>query len=357
MSRDRDCLRADAIGLGTSPARARMAAWRRCAWAVFALCALLAMSGCGTLSGRSDGKRPEAAGKRGGYYLDDGPGDRALPHPDEIADAVPRWEPLHRGTARPYTVMGRSYTPMTRLAPYRERGLATWYGRRYHGQPTSSGELYDMYAPTAAHTVLPIPSYARVTNLANQRSVIVRINDRGPFLGERLIDLSYVAAHKLDLLRAGSALVEVEAILPETWIGHAARERSLSSAQGPAAASAQSAAAVSAQPPAQSAVVAATAQSSPSPPAPVSNDDTRLAAVPAFFLQLGAFAQRENAERHLERVRSELSGLEAPLALVSNNDQLHRVQAGPYSTRDAAVQAADAIAQRLGVVPVLVHQR
>ena len=110
---------------------------------------------------------------------------RALAH---WRNAVPRAEPINRGTSRPYVVMGRSYTPMTSHAPYRARGIATWYGRRYHGKQTSSGEIYDMYAMTAAHTTLPIPSYARVTNLADGRSVVVRVNDRGPFVGERLID-------------------------------------------------------------------------------------------------------------------------------------------------------------------------
>ena len=120
---------------------------------------------------------------------------------------MPRAEPIRAATARPYVVMGRSYTPMTRLEPYRARGIATWYGRRYHGKQTSSGEIYDMYAMTAAHTTLPIPSYARVTNLANGRSVVVRVNDRGPFVDGRLIDLSYTAAHRIGVLAGGSAMV------------------------------------------------------------------------------------------------------------------------------------------------------
>ena len=131
------------------------------------------------------------------------------------ASAVPRAEPLRRAANRPYEVMGRSYTPDTSLRPYKARGLASWYGRRYHEQKTSSGEIYDMYGMTAAHTILPIPSFARVTNLANNKSVVVRINDRGPFHSDRVIDLSYTAAYKLGVLAGGRALVDIEAIIPD----------------------------------------------------------------------------------------------------------------------------------------------
>lgn len=131
-----------------------------------------------------------------------------------IPDAVPRVEPLHRFANRPYQVFGKDYVPAATLAPFRQTGVGSWYGRRYHGAPTSSGERYDMYAMTAAHPTLPIPSYARVTNLANGRSVVVRINDRGPFHSERIIDLSYTAAWKLGYVDAGSARLEVESLLP-----------------------------------------------------------------------------------------------------------------------------------------------
>ena len=149
---------------------------------------------------------------RGGR--DDGPGAAPPGNLDRIADARPRSEPLNAGANSPYTALGRKYVPYQSLKPYRARGLASWYGRKFHGKPTSSGERYDMYAMTAAHTILPIPSYARVTNLSNGRSVIVRVNDRGPFHPERIIDLSYTAAYKLGFANAGSAQVEVEAILP-----------------------------------------------------------------------------------------------------------------------------------------------
>jgi rare lipoprotein A len=153
--------------------------------------------------------------RRGGYYQDDGPGGKPPVELDRVADATPRYEPLNALANEPYVVLGRRYVPYVSLHPYRQRGIASWYGRKFHGKRTSSGERYDMYAMTAAHTILPIPSYARVTNLSNGRSVVVRINDRGPFHSDRIIDLSYAAAYKLGYVKAGSARVEVEAILPE----------------------------------------------------------------------------------------------------------------------------------------------
>jgi rare lipoprotein A len=161
----------------------------------------------------------------GGYYKGDGPGGPPPVDLDRVADAKPRVEPLNPGANTPYTALGRKYTPYTALTPYRARGVATWYGRAFQGKRTASGERYDMYAMTAAHTILPIPSYARVTNLANGKSVVVRINDRGPFHGDRLIDLSYAAAYRLGYATAGSAKVEVEAILPGRNAGLGGMER------------------------------------------------------------------------------------------------------------------------------------
>src|SRR4029453_19020451 len=131
-----------------------------------------------------------------------------------VPDAVPALEPLHRFANRPYNVFGRDYVPATTLKTYRERGVASWYGRKFHGQKTSMGETYDMYAMTAAHPTLPLPSYARVTNTRTGATVVVRVNDRGPFLHGRIIDLSYAAAHRVGIAMPGSGEVEVEAIIP-----------------------------------------------------------------------------------------------------------------------------------------------
>ena len=161
------------------------------------LLVLTLMTGCAT--------RPVSADR-------DGP----LPNPPaelaKVPDAVPRLEPIRvGGPNKPYEVLGERYLPLTGDDPYVDRGLASWYGRKFHGRPTASGEVYNMYAMTAAHATLPIPSYARVRNPANGKEVIVRINDRGPFHKGRIIDLSYTAALKLDLLR-GVAPVEVRRI-------------------------------------------------------------------------------------------------------------------------------------------------
>ena len=152
--------------------------------------------------------------KKGGYYKDDGPEAKPPSNLDGIADATPRAEPLHKWANRPYSALGKNYTPLTAVQAFKQRGMASWYGKRFHGQKTSSGELYDMYKMTAAHPTLPIPSYARVTRVSNGKSVVVRINDRGPFHAGRIIDLSYVAAYKLGYIQAGAAEVTVEALVP-----------------------------------------------------------------------------------------------------------------------------------------------
>jgi rare lipoprotein A len=157
--------------------------------------------------------------KKGGYYKDDGPEASPPKNLDRVADAKPRAEPLNRAANRPYEVFGKKYVPLAKVQPYHQRGVASWYGKRFHGQKTSNGETYDMYAMTAAHPILPIPSYARVKSVRTGKEVIVRINDRGPFHSGRVIDLSYAAAYRLGLIGAGSGEVEIEAIVPGSRAG------------------------------------------------------------------------------------------------------------------------------------------
>jgi rare lipoprotein A len=158
------------------------------------------------------GPPPVDLPKKPGYYSDDGPPDNVPENLSAVPDAVPRDEPFHRFANRPYTVFGQTYVPVVNKEATKQRGLASWYGKKFHGQKTSSGEPYDMFAMTAAHKTFPIPSYARVTNLKNGLSVVVRINDRGPFHSGRIIDLSYAAAVRIGIASAGSGMVEVERI-------------------------------------------------------------------------------------------------------------------------------------------------
>lgn len=154
-----------------------------------------------------------ACGSRGPrYYQDDGPHASVPADLSKVKNAQPRNEPRSASGNNPYVVFGRRYVPMDSSEGYRKTGVASWYGRKFHGRRTSSGEMYDMYAMTAAHTTLPLPSFVKVRNLDNGKEVIVRVNDRGPFLHNRLIDLSYAAAYKLDVVNSGTARVEVTAI-------------------------------------------------------------------------------------------------------------------------------------------------
>ena len=221
---------------------------------------------------------------------------------------------------------------MTALAPYKARGIATWYGRRYHGKQTSTGEIYDMYGMTAAHTTLPRPSYARVTNLQNGKSVVVRVNDRGPFFEGRVIDLSYTAAHRIGVLAGGSAMVEVEAIIPG------------SSGTLTAAVPAPPAVVASAPPPPAPAPEPAVEPVVSAPQVPVSVDASGI------YLQLGAFGSRENAENFLARLKSQLDWL---ALRIFTRDGLFRVHAGPYASQVEARQAADRISQALGIRPMV----
>ena len=278
------------------------------------------------------GKRPAAPVKFGGGYKDDGPGDNP-PDVDAIPDAVPKHEPLHRFANNPYSALGRDYVPRREHKPYTGRGIGSWYGRRYHGQKTSSGEIYDMYGMTAAHTILPIPSYARVTNPANGRSVVVRINDRGPFHAGREIDLSWTAAAKLGYVGQGSAVVEVESVLPGQ-------------------------------------VLAVAPAPAPAPPArPAAGDDpiARLAVTESepslpqvqdargHFLQLGAFGNRDNAESLRARLARELGDLAGKLA-VQTDGRLFRVQLGPWPDAAAAQIAGARLRDTLGLSPVVVQR-
>jgi len=270
---------------------------------------------------------PPAAKRGGAYYLDDGPGANPPPNLDSLPDAVPRVEPLRRASNRPYEVFGKTYTPLTTIKPYRETGVASWYGRRYHGKATSSGEIYDMYAMTAAHPTLPIPSYARVTNLKSRSTVVVRVNDRGPFLHDRVIDLSYAAAHRIGTLAGGSGLVEVELVVPvrDTPVNYAVPAYSRADAPQP--------------------VAVGTAA-----PQPVVLQE--VGAARGIFLQLGAFTAKDNAQGFVARLKGEAGDALGALEVLLLNG-LYRVQSGPYASDDEARDAAARLASRLGIKAIV----
>jgi len=363
-----------------------------------------------------------ASGPRSGR---DGPEASPPAGLERVPDAEPRVEPIRSGGPnKPYSVLGRSYVPIQDDRPFRESGLASWYGRKFHGQSTANGERYDMYAMTAAHPTLPLPSYVRVRNPANGREVIVRVNDRGPFHDGRVIDLSYTAAFRLDLLR-GVAPVEITRITQEdirtgAWrregdgtalalaappamavapaplvaVPLAAVQPVVQPAPAPAPASsgwsvplsvrgmppapppaaptplpaavpapALPPAVAMAAPPAEPQAVVAredglrvqalpplepTPEPAPSPPP--------AAVAPGFWVQLGAFGRPEGAQQLQQQAARELQSL-APLLAVLNDRGLHRLQAGPFGSREAAARAAAQIRTGLQITPVIVERR
>lgn len=306
------------------------------------------VAGCSSTGGR----------KRGGYYKDDGPGANPPSNLDAVPDAEPRIEPLASGANRPYVVFGKRYVPMTGDQAYTQRGIASWYGRKFHGNSTSIGEPYDMYAMTAAHPTLPIPSYARVTSKVNGRTVIVRVNDRGPFHSDRIMDLSYAAAYKLGLIGPGSGQVVVERILPDE-IRTMIAKGGAAPATPPAAGDGQPvitpvAARIDGGPapvPLGPAVSEPQASAAPHPGAAAT---TRANAPLAsgVYLQVGAFSQQANAQSLASRVTTQL-GNDAPAAVVEQANQLYRVKIGPYATREAALGAVQQVSERIGILPSL----
>jgi rare lipoprotein A len=279
----------------------------------------------------------------------DGVSAQVPPNLAQLPDAEPRIEAVRSGGPnRPYEALGKRYTPMTGDAPFRERGLASWYGRKFHGRATASGETYDMHAMTAAHPTLPIPSYARVRNPANGKEVIVRVNDRGPFHDGRIVDLSYAAALKLELLR-GVAPVELERITFDDIRSGAWRRDGSALAQRAPASSMPSVEVTAPVVP----VAAVGAESSASAPDPQRSPPIAQAA-PGFWVQLGAFRQRDGALAFRERVLRELEGL---TLAVFEDRSMHRLQAGPYRTRYEATGAAERIRTALQLVPVIVERK
>lgn len=318
---------------------------------------------------------PPAGSGRGGYYQDDGPGDRPPEGLLDLPDVIPKVEPYSLTGNKPYVVFGKTYSPMLDHRPFKQRGIGSWYGKKFHGQRTSSGEPYDMYKLTAAHPTLPIPSYARVTNLSNGAQVIVRINDRGPFHSSRIIDLSYTAALKLGYLGKGSSELEVERLLPEE-IARIIANQSQAQVLAPVDSAPTVTAAITPERTPVVAVVPSTnrqsAQKAPIAIAPAIADPLIAAAnsggasatavsfdrdgsVSGYYVQLGAFTEAGNAEAARARLMQAWDS-SLPPPEVTFVGVFYRLHSGPFASRTDAALAAEK-AQAMSEIKPLVVQR
>ena len=235
----------------------------------------------------------------GAYYLDDGPDENPPQNLDKIPDAQPKYEALSKRANRPYVAFEKKYVPMQKIIPFKEEGYASWYGKRYHGRKTSIGETYDMYQMTGAHKTLPLPCYIKVTNLKNKRSVIIRVNDRGPFIDERIVDLSYAAAHRLEIIQNGSELVKIEMVNPSLAVKN---------------------------------IEEANLNSSPS--------------IKSFYIQAGAFSNQDNASYLINRL-SKIKFKNLLSIKKLNKNSLHLVTIGPYASKKIAEEALKDITKKI----------
>jgi rare lipoprotein A len=282
---------------------------------------LLVVSACGV----------SPALNRGKYFEDDGPGRNPPPDVVNIPDAVPKNEPRSRSGNKPYQVFGVNYVPLADAGGYRERGIASWYGKKFHGKRTSNGESYDMYAMTAAHKTLPLPTYLRVTNLDSGRSVIVRVNDRGPFLHNRIIDLSYAAAAKLGILGRGTGVVEIETVSPND------------------PAPVQVAAIPKVELPTPAEITPATAPSVPaSTPVPVPAVTPPVTITkPKLFVQAGSFREWDNAEGLRTRLeRAAFRPIAVYSVLTETQERIYRVRIGPIAGVEEGDRLTEALADQ-----------
>jgi len=344
----------------STTARASARAWRRPTPA-----ALLLLAACAQTPRHPGAALPKTAPPPATVL------PRNAPDVNQIPDAVPRAEPRSAfGNPPYYTVGGRRYAVLPSASGYVERGVASWYGTEFHGLRTSTGESYDMFAMTAAHKTLPLPCYARVTNLSNGRSVVVRINDRGPFVANRIIDLSYSAAARLDMIRSGTAFVEVDVLNPAAPTLTASMPVSLPVVQAasvgvssvpamnaPPAATAASVAAplaaptssatatlvtpsTSAAPTSSATATLVTPSTSAAPTSPATGNPSA-----ALYIQVGAYARSDNAAAVLRRLRA--AGFDNVFTLAPDSHQpLQRVRIGPI----ASVQQFDSMIDRLGAL-------
>jgi rare lipoprotein A len=270
---------------------------------------------------------------------------------------TPRLDPIVKSTTKPYIVNGETISPMTAInTPFTETGHASWYGKKFHGRKTASGEVYDMFKLSAAHKTLPLPSYARVTNLSNGKSLIVRVNDRGPFGRPRIIDLSYAAAKQLDIIQHGSSQVEISLI--DTTLATPATPPASSETVQVTREIVQSVSAgvpASASAPASTSAIAPVSTPSPANPSTPANTGANGLEANGIYIQVGAFGQEENADRLQKRISNTMPETQTLLNKVYNG-KLFQVVLGPYPDHALAAQAASQMRDQLQL-PALIFSR
>ncbi|UYG06271.1 septal ring lytic transglycosylase RlpA family protein [Halomonas sp. M4R1S46] len=298
-----------------------MRAWWLAALAVLWLGGCAAGGGSRPVDVGGPAEAPATTGDGERYAMSSDAYPEEPPDVSRVPDAVPRVEaPSRAGNRATYEVWGKTYHVLPDASGYERRGTASWYGKKFHGYATSNGEIYDMYKMSAAHRSLPLPTYARVTNLDNDRSVIVRVNDRGPFHSEREIDLSYAAAARLDILDRGTGRVRVEAIDARDWLarhGEPASPERTTVATAPAA-----------DPRPADAVRGADDRAAPSKPGDARSVERRSATSRAIYLQVAALGSADNARALKARLQA---SLDRPVRVASAAG-MHRVQVGPLES-------------------------
>lgn len=261
------------------------------------------------------------------------PTDGIDPNTPLETTVTPKLEPIVKGTTKPYIVNGETVTPMSEInTPFTQTGHASWYGKKFHGRKTASGEPYDMFKLTAAHRTLPIPCYVRITNLGNGKTIMARVNDRGPFGRDRIIDLSYAAAKQLDIIRHGSAQVQVTLIDPTQPL-----DSPVTVAQPNA----------DTQPPGREVVQVTRTVTSAKPASALETN--------GIYVQVGAFGQEENADRLQQRIFSALPETQSLLNKVYNG-KVFQIVLGPYPDHALAAQAASQMRDQLQL-PALIISR
>tara|TARA_B100000767_G_scaffold274224_1_gene306558 strand:- start:2953 stop:3924 length:972 start_codon:yes stop_codon:yes gene_type:complete len=293
---------------------------------IFLWVAAIALTSCGFFDDLSQSPSSVARGS------DSAPSTKL--HAKHIKDAVPRVESKSRGgNFSPYTVLGKTYTVLDDSANYKERGDASWYGTKFHGRLTANGERYNMYAMSAAHKSLPIPTYVKVTNLENRRHIIVRVNDRGPFHPGRIIDLSYAGASKLGILKKGTARVEVEAIDPRQWKKNTKNRLQISANEQQGLASVQPA---TTNEPQSTHDLGTNDSPSVRPPTSLT---VAPAALPRYYLQIAAFSKLNAAQDLQNRLLDQLASISRSVNVIIRPSELglYRVRIGPFSTEEESL--------------------